>query len=70
MVKMFYLDSPSIDTRDFALTRQYPRWLPYLYNTEVERQVNEILSQSVVQPSTSSWASPFVDKRWLVPVLC
>ena len=49
-----------IDTGDSTPIRQYPRRLPYHYRAEVDRQVNEMLSQGVVQPSNSPWASPIV----------
>ena len=40
--------------------RQYPRRLPYHFREEVDKQVNEMLSQDVIQPSTSPWSSPIV----------
>ena len=49
-----------IDTGDSTPIRQYPRRLPHHYRAEVDRQVNEMLSQGVVQPSNSPWASPIV----------
>ena len=49
-----------IDTGDSTPIRQYPRRLPHHYRAEVDRQVNEMLSQGVVQHSNSPWASPIV----------
>ena len=49
-----------LDTGDSAPIRPYPRRLPYHYRTEVDSKVNEMLSQRVIEPSTSPWASPIV----------
>ena len=49
-----------VDTGDAHPIRQYPRRLPYHYRDEVDKQVQEMLSQGVVEPSTSPWASPIV----------
>ena len=54
-----------IDTGDSPPIRQYPRRLPYQFREEVDKQVTEMLSQNVIQRSTSPWASPvvFVKKK-------
>eukprot|EP00794_Sanderia_malayensis_P014447 gene14447-biopygen11547 len=52
--------SHKIDTGESVPIRQYPRRLPYHYRAEVDRQVNDMLHQGVIQPSTSPWASPVV----------
>eukprot|EP00794_Sanderia_malayensis_P011722 gene11722-biopygen9393 len=49
-----------IDTGNSPPIRQYPRRLPYHYRSEVDQQVADMLAQSVIQPSTSPWASPVV----------
>ena len=49
-----------IDTGESSPIRQYPRRLPYHFREEVDRQVNDMLSQGVIQPSTSPWSSPIV----------
>ena len=49
-----------IDTGDSPPIRQYPRRLPYQFRGEVDKQVTEMLSQNVIQRSTSPWASPVV----------
>ena len=49
-----------IDTGESPPIRQYPRRLPYHFREEVDRQVNDMLSQGVIQPSTSPWSSPIV----------
>ena len=50
----------NIDTGNASPIRQYPRRLPYHHRAEVEKQVNDMLSQGVIQPSTSPWSSPIV----------
>ena len=50
----------NIDAGDSPPIQQYPRCLPYRHRSEVEKQVNDILSQRVIQPSTSLWSSPTV----------
>ena len=50
----------NINTGDSPPIRQYPRRLPYHHRAEVEKQVNDMLSQGVIQPSTSPWSSPIV----------
>lgn len=50
----------NIDTGDSPPIRQYPRRLPYHYRDEVDKQVKDMLSQRVIQPSISPWASPVV----------
>ena len=49
-----------IDTGDSPPIHQYPRRLPYQFHGEVDKQVTEMLSQNVIQRSTSPWASPVV----------
>ena len=50
----------SIDTGNAQPIRQSPRRLPYAYRKEVDTQIEEMLGQGVIQPSTSPWASPIV----------
>ena len=50
----------NIDTSTSPPIRQYPRCLPYNHRAEVEEQVHDMLSQGVIQPSTSPWSSPVV----------
>lgn len=50
----------NINTGDSLPIRQYPRRLPYHHRAEVEKQVKDMLSQGVIQPSTSPWSSPIV----------
>ena len=50
----------NIDTGDNSPIRQYPRRLPYHHRAEVEKQVTDMLSQGVIQPSSSPWSSPIV----------
>ena len=49
-----------IDAGDAAPIRQYPRRLPYAYHEETKAQVNDMLQQGIIQPSSSPWASPIV----------
>ena len=49
-----------IETGEPPPIRQYPRRLPYHVREEVNRQVNDMLAQGVIQPSTSPWSSPIV----------
>ena len=49
-----------MDAGDSPPIRQYPRRLPYHHRAEVEKQVNDMLSQGDIQPSTSPWSSPIV----------
>ena len=50
----------NIDTGESPPIRQYPRRLPYHHRAEVEKQVNDMLSQGFIQPSISPWSSPIV----------
>ena len=50
----------NIDTGNSPPIRQYPRRLPYHHRAEVDKQVNDMLSQGAIQPSTSPWSSPIV----------
>ena len=49
-----------ISTGNSPPIRQFPRQLPYHYRNEVSQQVQDMLLQGVIQPSTSPWASPLV----------
>ena len=49
-----------IETGEPPPIRQYPRRLLYHVREEVNRQVNDMLAQGVIQPSTSPWSSPIV----------
>ncbi|MEL7426754.1 MAG: RNase H-like domain-containing protein [Bacteroidota bacterium] len=49
-----------IDTGNAQPIRQYPRRLPFAFREEAKDQVQEMLKQGVIQPSSSPWASPIV----------
>jgi len=49
-----------IDTGSSSPIRQYPRRLPYAFRSETKAQVEGMLEQGVIQPSSSPWASPIV----------
>ena len=50
----------SIETGDSPPICQRPRRLPYAYRQDAESQIEEMLEQQVIKPSTSPWASPIV----------
>eukprot|EP00794_Sanderia_malayensis_P016602 gene16602-biopygen14025 len=52
--------SHKINTGDSPPIRQHPRRLPYHYRGEVDKQVQDMLTQGVIKPSTSPWSSPIV----------
>ena len=52
--------SHKIETGNTPPIQQHPRRLPYHYRAEVNAQVDKMLSQGVIQPSTSPWSSPVV----------
>ena len=49
-----------INTGDSPPIRHRPRRLPYAHREEAERQINEMLNQGVIRPSSSPWSSPIV----------
>lgn len=49
-----------IDTGNSAPIRQPLRRVPFSKRKEVEKMVNEMLDQDVIEPSSSPWASPIV----------
>ena len=49
-----------IDTGSSPPIRKYPRRLPYAYREETKSQVADMLTEGVIQPSSSPWASPIV----------
>ena len=54
-----YRDMPfSIDTGDARPIRQMPRRVPHHLKAEVDKQLDEMLRQGVIEPSYSPWASP------------
>ena len=54
------ITSQHIDKGGPSPIRQYPRRMPYHHRMEVEKQVNDMLSQGVIQLSTSPLSSPIV----------
>ena len=50
----------TIDTGDAPPRRQPVRRTPFAARTKVARQLREMQSQGVIEPSTSPWASPVV----------
>ena len=49
-----------IDTGDHPPVRQPPRRLPFALRDQIDRLVKEMLTQDVIVPSASPWASPVV----------
>ena len=50
----------SIDTGDHPPVRQPHRRMPFALRTKVDEMVSDMLSQGVIRPSQSPWASPVV----------
>ena len=50
----------TIDTRDATPIKQPLRRTPFAARQEVANQLRKMQSQGIIQPSTSSWASPVV----------
>lgn len=48
----------SIDTGDARPVCQMPRRVPHHWKAEVDKQLDQMLEQGVIEPSTSAWASP------------
>ena len=48
----------TIDTGDARPVRQMPRRVPHHWRAEVDKQLDQMLEQGVIKPSTSAWASP------------
>ena len=48
----------SIDTGDARPVRQMPRRVPHHWKEEVDKQLDQMLEQGVIEPSYSPWASP------------
>ena len=54
-----YGKSPcTIDTGNAKPVRQMPRRVPYHVKKELDEQIDNMLEQGVIIPSTSAWASP------------
>lgn len=49
-----------INTGDAIPIRQPPRRVPFSKNQEVEEMLENMISEGVIEPSTSPWASPVV----------
>lgn len=49
-----------INTGHAAPIKQAPRRLPYVHREEAKRQIDEMLDQGVIRPSTSAWSSPVI----------
>ena len=50
----------SIHTGDAKPIRQMPRKIPYHRKSEVDRQLDEMLSKKLIEPCESEWASPIL----------
>ena len=49
-----------IDTGDLPPIRQCARRMPPVYHQEAKHLLQDMLSNDIIQPSISSWASPVV----------
>jgi len=60
-----------ICTKGGLLVLQCPYWMPHMYREEVEREIDLMLKESMIEPSSSEWASLVVivkkkdDTIWL-----
>ena len=50
----------SIDTGDHPPIKQNPRRTPFVHRDKISQLIIDMLKQKVIQPSTSTWASPVV----------
>ena len=50
----------TINTGDQQPIRQHPRGTPLHLGDEVRKQVNDMMDQGVIEPSSSPWSSPIV----------
>ena len=64
----------SIETGSASPERQAARRIPYAAHQEINRQLDQMQRNNVIQPSESSWASPVVLVRkrdgTYVEILC
>ena len=49
-----------INTGTSPPIKQAPRRLPYAHRDEAKRQIDDMLEQGVIRPSTSAWSSPII----------
>ena len=49
-----------IDTGDSPPIKQRARRLPFIHREEADRQIKNMITQGVIEPSTSPWSSPIV----------
>ena len=50
----------TINTRDSKTIHLPPYRLPHAYPEEVQRDLEEMLAQRVIEPTSSDWAAPIV----------
>jgi len=55
-----HLMEHTIDTRSATPIKQAPRRLPPFKRDEVDKQVDDLLTQGRIEPSNSPWSSPVV----------
>ena len=62
----------AIKTGNHSPIRQQLQRMPFSLRSDVDRMVGEMLSQGVIQPYSSPWASPvvLVKKIWRNKILC
>ena len=49
-----------IHTKDGPPVRQQPYSLPHVYKEAVEKEIELMLKQGIIEPASSEWASPIV----------
>ena len=54
------LTTHKINTGTSPPIKQAPGRLPYAHRDEAQRQINDMLKQGVIRPSTSAWSSPVI----------
>ena len=54
------LTTHKINTGTSPPIKQAPWRLPYAHRDEAQRQINDMLKQGVIRPSTSAWPSPII----------
>ena len=52
--------SDKIDTGNSPPIKQRPWRLPFVHREEAKRQIKDMLTQGVIEPSTNPWSSPIV----------
>ena len=49
-----------IHTKEGPPVRQQPYHLPHMYKEAVEKELETMLNEDIIEPASSEWASPIV----------